>query len=83
MPKKKRKPYRPVPPMNPVIQKDAYDFLFNHYEEVLEAVEESIEQGYRPEEIYQHWLREAGFHRIELAKRCENAARYLLRTSSN
>jgi len=41
-------------------------------------VTDAVTAGYTPEEIYRHWLKEAGYHRQELAKRCENAAKHIL-----
>lgn len=79
MPARKVKPlHRPVPPLNPAIWKDAYNYLEQHDEEILFAVIEAVDKNFSPEEIYHHWLREAGWHRIELAKRCENAARHYI-----
>lgn len=80
MGKKKQKPlYRQVLPLNPAIWRDAHDFLLQHDEEILYAVSDAVDQGYTPEEIYRHWLREAGYHRQELAVRCRNAAKHLNR----
>lgn len=77
-PKKVTPLRRPVPALNPAIWKDAYDYLEQHDEEILFAVIEAVDKGFTPEEIYYHWLREAGWHRIELAKRSENAARHYI-----
>lgn len=71
--------YRPVPALDAVIHQEAYDWLLQYQEDILGAVETAIDQGFTPDEIYQHWLREAGWHRIELAKRCKNAAKHILR----
>ena len=76
---KSRPMFRPVPPLNPVIWRDAYDYLMEHDEEILWAVVEAVDQGYDPEEIAKHWLREAGYHRQELAIRCKNAAKHIIR----
>lgn len=78
MPKKLRVAFRPVVPMNPAIWQDAYEYLASNNEDFLDCVMNSVAQRYTPEEIYRHILREAGYHRQEMAKRCENAARYLL-----
>lgn len=71
--------YRPVPQLDPVIYEEAYNWLLQYQEDVLSAVDSAVVAGYTPDEIYQHWLREAGYHRIELAKRCKNAAKHILR----
>jgi len=71
--------YRPVPQLDPVIWEEAYNWLLQYQEEILAAVESAIDANFTPDEIYQHWLREAGYHRIELAKRCKNAAKHILR----
>jgi hypothetical protein len=71
--------FRSVTPLDPVIEKDAYNFLLASDEEILQAVHDAIDQGFTPEEIYRHWLRRAGYHRIELAIRCKNAAHHILR----
>ena len=70
--------FRPVKPLNPAIWQDAYEYLAAHNEDYLNGVENAIAQGFTPEEIYRHILREAGYHRQEMAKRCENAARHIL-----
>jgi hypothetical protein len=77
-PKKRTATFRPVVPMNPAIELDAYEYLASNAEIWLDCVVNSIAQGYSPEEIYRHVLRQAGYHRFEIAKRCENAARYLM-----
>jgi hypothetical protein len=78
----RRKPkvaYRKVEPLNPSIWQDAYQWLIdNNKEDFLNGVETAVDQGYTPDEIYRHILREAGLHRIELAKRCQNAARHII-----
>jgi hypothetical protein len=71
--------FRPVPSLDPVIWEEAYNYLLERHEEILIAVSTAIDQGYSPEEIYRHWLREAGYNREELAKRCKNAAKHLIR----
>lgn len=78
MPKRANVIFRPVTPLNPAIWKDAYEYLASNNEDYLNCVEDSVVQGYTPKEIYRHILREAGYHRQEMAKRCENAARYIL-----
>jgi len=61
-----------------MICKDAYDYLATYHQDFLDGVEDAVAKGYTPEEIYRHILREAGVHRNEIAKRCQNAARYIL-----
>ncbi len=77
----KIKRYRSVPPLHPVIHEDAYDYLFRNNPEVLIAVEEAVEDGFSPKEIYYDWIREAGDNRGDLAKRCENAAKHIMSQS--
>ena len=78
MTKRVKVAFRRVKPMNPAIWHDAYDYLAEHNEEWLNGVETSVGQGYTPEEIHRHVMREAGMHRLEIAKRCENAARHII-----
>ena len=78
MARKKVVAYRKVSPLNPSIWQDAYEYLALHNEDFLNGVENAVVQGFTPEEIYSHVLREAGVHRLEIAKRCQNAARYIL-----
>lgn len=77
--RKKIVAFREVAPMNPSIWQDAYEWLIdNNKEDFLNGVENAVDQGFTPDEIYRHILREAGLHRIELAKRCQNAARHVM-----
>jgi hypothetical protein len=79
MPKRKTiVAYRKVAPLNPSIWQDAYDYLALHNEDFLNGVENAVAQGFTPDEIYRHVLREAGIHRLEMAKRCQNAARHIV-----
>ena len=77
-----RKVFRKVKALNPAIWQDAYDYLVAHNEDFLNCVEDSVAQGYSPDEIYRHILRDAGYHRQEMAKRCENAARHIIARDS-
>ena len=80
MPRRKKiVAFRQVIPLNPSIWQDAYQWLIdNNREDFINGVENAVDQGFTPDEIYRHILREAGHHRMELAKRCQNAARYIL-----
>ena len=80
MVKVKQQVIRRVPPMDEAIYFDGYRWLLNHSEETqlyLKCTEESVEQGFSPDEIYRHTLNVAGYHRREIAERCRNAAHYL------
>ena len=70
--------FRSVDPLNPSIWQDAYEYLALHNEDFLNGVENAVVQGFTPDEIYRHVLREAGIHRSEMAKRCQNAARHIM-----
>ena len=84
MPRRKKiVAFREVAPLNPSIWQDAYDWLSENKEEFLNGVENAVDMGFTPDEIYRHILREAGFHRMELAKRCQNAARFVQQRIDN
>lgn len=83
MPRKPVTAFRKVPPLDPMIWEDAYYYLADYHEDFLNGVEEAVSKGFTPDEIYRHVLREAGVHRIEIAKRCQNAARYIIANQSS
>ena len=65
--------------MNPAIYKEAYDYFVEQDQtDLIDMVQASIDEGFSPEEIEHHWLRQAGLHRIALAKKLKNTAYYLL-----
>lgn len=68
---------RAVPTMDFAIEWDAYNWLNTHAPEYLTCVEQSIEAGFEPEEIRAYVNRQAADRQI--AARCEQAARYLIR----
>jgi len=70
--------YRLVEPLNDSIWQDAYEYLALNNEGFLNGVENAVALGFSPDEIYRHILREGGTHRSEIAKRCQNAAKYII-----
>lgn len=78
MTRKPKMAFRKVPALDPMIWEDAYFYLADYHEDFLDGVEDAVAKGYTPDEIYRHVLREAGVHRIEIAKRCQNAARHII-----
>lgn len=76
--RKKAISYRNVEALNKSVWHDAHEYLALHGREFLNGVEDAVAQGYSPDEIYYHILRECGSHRSEIAKRCQNAAKYII-----
>lgn len=72
---------RPSEPLQLAIDLDAYEFLADHAESYLDAVEQCIAGGMSPEEIRRYFMRQAGPDRLALAYRLEQAARHIQRTS--
>lgn len=66
-------------PLLEAIDWDGWDYLNTHAPRYLVAVEGELRLGKTPEQIGSVVRRHAGSHREELAKRCEQAARHLLR----
>lgn len=64
-------------PILSVLERDAFEYLSRQAPDYIDAIEQELEQGFSPEEIKQEYLREAGYGRELLAKRIEQAARYL------
>lgn len=59
------------------IDSDAWEYLNDNYPALADTVRKAVERGATPEQLRTRWLRRAGEHRIELARRVENAARHL------
>ncbi len=76
MPRKPKLLHPDVTPLDPVIERDAYNYLEQQDEDTLLAVIESVDKGFTPENIKRYYLRKAGWHRMEYAIRCGNAARH-------
>lgn len=60
-------------------QSEAYSWLEMHAPDYLTALEQAVEQGATPEEVYRFMLTDAGIHRQEIAKRLQLAAGHVLR----
>lgn len=66
-------------PLLDAIDWDAWDYLNTHAPRYIAAIEGELRLGKTPEQIGGAVRRHAGHHREELAKRCEQAARHLLK----
>lgn len=60
------------------VDQDAYEWLKVNGSGYLEAIERELQAGQTPEEIYHYLLREIGPDRAALARRCRNAARWVV-----
>lgn len=60
-----------------VVYEEGWDYLDIHNPELADKIKRAVAAGKQPDEIRSRFLRSAGDHRIELAKRVENAARHL------
>jgi len=58
-----------------VLDKESYEWLASYSPGVLEAVEAEVLAGRSPEEIRMFVIRRTG--RVEIAQRCEQAARHV------
>lgn len=61
------------------LDKESYEWLTGYHPEIVEAIETEVSAGHRPEEIKLFVLRQTA--RLELALRCEQAARHIKRQS--
>jgi hypothetical protein len=64
--------------LSEVIYAEAYEFLQDHYPKIAKLVERGVRENVSPEDLRRHWLKEAGDHSTALARRIENAAKYLV-----
>lgn len=64
-------------PLQVTIDQDAYEYLGDHANEYLAAVEQCLGNGMTPEEIRRYFMRQAGPDRLALAYRLEQAARHI------
>lgn len=62
--------------LDATVDADAYEYLQDNYPALLESVKAAVKRGATPAQIRSRMLERAGQHRIEIATRCENAARY-------
>lgn len=56
---------------------ESWDFLNDNYPALATSVQKMVRKGISPEAIKRRTVANMGAHREPLAKRCENAARYL------
>lgn len=59
------------------MDEESWDFLNTKYIPIAKLVKKAVDEGIAPDVIKRRVLERLGQHRIELAIRCENAARYL------
>ncbi len=69
----------PMDPLMAVIDQDGYEYLSVQHPDYLLAIEKELKAGSSPDEIRRKVMRLAGSDRLALAKRCEQAARYVAR----
>ena len=67
---------RPVTTLLPAIWWDGYNWLYTRAPTYLQYVEQSLDAGYTPDEIFYTLIRETGDDR-HIATRCRHAAFYL------
>lgn len=63
--------------LDAVVFEDAWNYLDIHNPELADKIKRAVHAGKQPDEIKSRFFRSAGDHRIEMAKRVENAARHL------
>lgn len=62
------------------LDKESYEWLIGHLPDIAEAIEIEVTAGHKPGEIKLFVLSRTG--RLELALRCEQAARYILQQAA-
>ena len=60
-----------------VIYAESWQFLSDNYPTLAASVKRAVDKGATPDGLRSRWLQNAGEHRIELATRIENSAKYL------
>jgi len=60
---------------------EAWNFLNDNYPALAGSVQKMVRKGISPEAIKRRTVANMGAHREPLAKRCENAARFLQASS--
>lgn len=64
-------------PLTEALDKNSYEWLAGHDPDILSGIEAAIDSGVKPVDIKRHVLMQT--NRLELAMRCEQAARYTVR----
>lgn len=59
------------------IYEEAFEFLDTYDPGLAATVKKAVAANVSPDALRKRWLRSAGQHRIEMAQRIENAAKYL------
>jgi len=60
------------------LDRESWDWLSENLPDIADAVSLSVQRGATPDAIRSFVLRRCGSNRLELARRCESAARHLV-----
>ncbi len=59
------------------LDRESYSWLVDNHAGIATAIEAAVQRGATPEAVRRLVIERCGYNRIELARRCENAARFL------